>query len=84
VTEVSGLQGLHRSRIFLGIVGLIVAAQVLIVSFGGRLFQVEPLGPLDWLAIATATASVLLFAEAARYIQWIRKRSSVIRLANDE
>jgi len=80
VPEMSGLQGLHRNRTFLAIVGLIVAAQVLIVSFGGRLFQVEPLGPLDWLAIATATASVLLFAEAARYIQWTRKRRAVISL----
>jgi Ca2+-transporting ATPase len=79
VPEVSGLEGLHRNRIFLAIVGLIVVAQVLIVSFGGRLFQVEPLGPLDWLAMAASTASVLVFAEAARYVQSVRKRAWVIR-----
>jgi Ca2+-transporting ATPase len=49
VPEMSGLEGLRRNRTFLAIVGLIVAAQVLIVSFGGRLFQVEPLSPwIGW------------------------------------
>jgi Ca2+-transporting ATPase len=64
--QVSGLVGLTRSPVFLAIVAVIVVGQVLIVTFGGRVFQVEPLGVGDWLAAATATASVLVFAEVAR------------------
>jgi len=64
--EVSGFQGLHRNPIFLGIVGLIVVGQLLIVTFGGEVFEVEPLGPLTWLAIAVGTASVLVYAEIVR------------------
>ena len=45
--------------------------QVLIVSvpFLGDVFKVEPLGLLDWLCILAGTASVLVFAEAARLIR---------------
>jgi P-type Ca2+ transporter type 2C len=42
---------------------------VLIVAFGGDAFAVEPLAVLDWLVIAAATASVLVFAEVSRRIR---------------
>ena len=64
--EVSGLRGLHKNPIFLAIAALIVVGQLLIVTFGGRLFAVEPLAALDWAVIAAGTSSVLLFAEVAR------------------
>jgi Ca2+-transporting ATPase len=51
------------------IASLTVVGQVLIVSFGGEVFNVEPLGLIDWLGIAVSTASVLLFAEVARRIR---------------
>jgi Ca2+-transporting ATPase len=66
---VSGLRGLTRNPYFLGIASLTVVGQVLIVTFGGRVFDVEPLGWLDWLAIAAATSSVLVFAEVARFVR---------------
>src|SRR5207248_2641845 len=75
VTEVSGFHGLFRNATFLTIVGLIVVVQVLIVTFGGAVFQVEPLGWLDWLAIAVGTASVLVFAEASRLVRLRLKRA---------
>ena len=65
----SGLTGLFRNPIFLAITATIVVVQVLIVTFGGALFKVEPLHPLDWLLIAVGTASVLGFAEVARRIR---------------
>jgi Ca2+-transporting ATPase len=71
VPEVSGFQSLFRNPVFLSIVGATVMGQVLIVSFGGGIFQVEPLGLLDWLGIAAFTASVLVFAEVARRIRLI-------------
>jgi Ca2+-transporting ATPase len=76
VPQVSSFQGLFRNRVFLGIVGTIVVVQVVIISFGGSVFQVEPLGILDWLAIAGLTASVLLFAEIVRLIRLAGRRSA--------
>ncbi|MGH7225765.1 MAG: cation transporting ATPase C-terminal domain-containing protein, partial [Gemmataceae bacterium] len=67
----SGFHGLSRNWVFLGIVAVIVAVQVLIVSvpFIGRIFKVEPLGVVDWLLIVVGTASVVVFAEAMRRVR---------------
>ena len=43
--------------------------KVIIVTFGGRVFNVQPLGPLYWLGIIAGTASVLVFAEVARRLR---------------
>lgn len=67
--EVSGLGGLHQNPVFLGIIGLIVTGQVLIVTFGGEVFKVVPLQFTDWLIIAAATSSVLIFAEVSRRLR---------------
>jgi P-type Ca2+ transporter type 2C len=72
VPEVSGFHGLLRNPVFLGIAATIVVGQVLIITFGGRVFRVEPLGVVDWLAIACCTASVLVFAEIVRRIRVAR------------
>jgi Ca2+-transporting ATPase len=67
--EESGLRRLFDNPQFLLIASLTVVGQVLIVSFGGRVFNVEPLRAIDWLVIAVSTASVLVFAEVARRIR---------------
>ena len=67
--DVSGLWGLHRNPLFLVIASLTVVGQMLIVTFGGVIFAVEPLGVTDWLVIAGTTASVLIFAEVARLVR---------------
>jgi Ca2+-transporting ATPase len=67
--EVSGLRGLWRNPYFLVIASLTIIGQVLIVTFGGAIFDVEPLRLTDWLAIAAATSSVLVFAEIARRVR---------------
>jgi Ca2+-transporting ATPase len=67
--EVSGFRGLFRNPVFLTIISLIVLGQVLIVTFGHDVFEVQPLGPLTWLAIAVFTASVLAYAEITRRIR---------------
>ncbi len=69
VPEESGLRGLSSNPIFLAIIGTIVLGQVLIVTFGGEVFKVEPLSLPDWLVITAATASVLGFAEVARRVR---------------
>jgi P-type Ca2+ transporter type 2C len=68
----SGLKGLFKNPTFMTIASLVVVGQLLIVSVGGVVFAVESLGILDWILIAVATSSVLLFAEIARQV---RKRS---------
>jgi P-type Ca2+ transporter type 2C len=65
----SGLAGLHRNKTFLIVSGLTLLGQVLIVSFGGRIFQVEPLKLVDWLVILAATSSVVIFTELIRRIR---------------
>lgn len=76
VPEVSGFQGLFRNPIFLSIVGVIVVVQVLIVStFVGEVFKVEPLSMLDWVMIALFTSSVLLFAEVTRRIRLMTQKT---------
>ena len=58
-----------RNGAFLGIMAAILVGQVLIVSLGGDVFSVEPLALLDWVVIAMATSSVLVFAEIARRVR---------------
>ncbi len=67
--RVSGFRGLFRNPLFLLIASLTVVGQVLIVSFGGRVFAVEPLTLTDWLWIAAGTTSVLAFAEVSRLVR---------------
>ncbi len=65
----SGLKRLFANRMLLVIAGLIVVLQAGIVSFGGSLFQVEPLALHDWLWIGVGTASVIVFAEITRLVR---------------
>jgi Ca2+-transporting ATPase len=65
----SGLQGLWRNPIFLGIMAVTLIGQLLIVTFAGPIFAVEPLGVADWLLVLLATSSVLIFAEVVRRIR---------------
>ncbi|HKA06341.1 MAG TPA: calcium-translocating P-type ATPase, PMCA-type [Gemmataceae bacterium] len=75
--DTSGLSGFWRNRAFLGIMTAIVVGQFLIVSLGGSVFAVEPLGVLDWILIIIATSSVLVFAELARRMRRDRKPQPV-------
>jgi len=69
----SGLRGLLANPIFLAIASMTVVGQILIVTLGGSIFEVEPLDILDWLMIAGATTSVLLFSEIVRQIRKVRQ-----------
>ena len=73
--EESALHRLFENPQFLVIASLTVLGQVLIVTFGGKVFNVEPLAVMDWLVIAAATSSVLLFAEVVRRVRMARAKS---------
>lgn len=51
--------GLLRSRSFLCVMGLVAAIQVLMVRYGGQLFQTVPLSPAVWLRTFAVGAFVL-------------------------
>jgi Ca2+-transporting ATPase len=73
----SGLYRLFDNPQFLLIASLTVIGQILIVTFGDGIFHVEPLSWQDWLLIAAATSSVLIFREMARRLRlWLRSPSS--------
>jgi len=72
-TEVSGIRGLSQNPIFLGITAVTVIVQVLIVTFGGKVFNVRPLTLTEWLVLAASTSSVLLFAEIVRHLHRFRE-----------
>lgn len=75
----SGLHRLWENPQFLLIASLTVIGQVLIVTFGDGIFHVEPLRWQDWLAIAGATSSVLIFREIARRVRlWLRSIASPV------
>lgn len=54
---------------FLLIALLIVAGQILIVTFGGAFFTVSPLSFMDWVVIIGSTSLVLWIGEAWRQIK---------------
>lgn len=65
----SGLSGVQHNPVFLAITGVIILGQLAIVSYGGTIFQVEPLSWQDWLLIAAVTSSVIVYAEVVRLLR---------------
>ena len=51
---------------------IIAAGQVLIVSFGGEMFNVEPLPLADWLRIIVSTSAILWVGEIARLLKKLK------------
>lgn len=66
MTGCSAFKGLLSDYTFLAVCALIVVGQVLIVSFGGTMFNVVPLSFESWLQITIATSVVLWVGEIVR------------------
>jgi len=62
----SAFSGLNRAKGFGLVVLIIVAGQYIIVTFGGAMFNVEPLKFSDWGIITGATSLVLWIGEIMR------------------
>jgi Ca2+-transporting ATPase len=67
--EVSGFHRILHNAAFLSIAAIVAVGQVVIVTFGGPVFNVEPLSLLAWVYVILFTSSVLVFAEIARRIR---------------
>ena len=59
---------------FIWISLVIVLGQILIVTFAGRMFNVSPLHPADWLWIMLITSPVLIVADIVRTIGYLLKK----------
>jgi Ca2+-transporting ATPase len=64
--SISGLRRLWHNPTFLAIASIIAIGQIMIVTVGGSVFNMQPLGPIYWLAIIAGTASTLAFGEVVR------------------
>jgi Ca2+-transporting ATPase len=69
MTGRSAFAGIWQSKSFLWVIALIIGGQYIIVTFGGKMFNVVPLSLTEWLSISAMTMPVLLFGEIARLIQ---------------
>lgn len=58
---------------FIWIASLIILGQIIIVTFGGKMFGVAPLSPSDWGLILLLTSPVLIIADIFRFINCRRK-----------
>lgn len=72
MTTGSAFARLSECRGFMTIAAVIFFGQILIVEFGGRMFNVCHLNPQDWLIIILATCPVLVVGEVVRRIYNIR------------
>ena len=64
----SAFKGLWENKSFLSVCLVIVLGQFLIVTFGGRMFNVVPLTAYSWGIIIASTSVVLWIGEAVRLI----------------
>ena len=69
MTGESALKNMRHSKEFLFIVLLVFFGQILIVQFGGRMFNVVPLSLTMWLTIIAATSPVFIIGELVRMIK---------------
>lgn len=70
----SAFADMHHSKAFLSVLVLILAGQVLIVSFGDGVFRTVPLTLYDWLVICASTSLILWGGELIRRIGRLRKK----------
>lgn len=65
----SAFADLKGSKSFLFVAALIIVGQILIVTFGGEMFNVVPLPLKDWAIIIASSSVVLWIGEIARLFQ---------------
>lgn len=75
MTGESAFKGLASNYTFVIVCLAIVVGQIFIVTFGGEMFNVEPLAVKDWLVIVLSTSSVLWIGEVMRLFS--RKHDTV-------
>jgi Ca2+-transporting ATPase len=70
---------LEKTSTFHIIVAAILIGQILIVTFGGKLFNVVSLSFTDWLIIIGVTSIILVVGEVFRFFRWLMKKHEAQR-----
>lgn len=70
-TNTSAFASIWKSSGFIGVGTLIVIGQILIVTYGGEMFSVEPLSSDDWIYILATTSIVLVIGEVIRGLEFL-------------
>lgn len=65
----SAFHNIDGSKVFFAIVAVILVGQVLIVQYGGRMFDVEPLSIGEWLWVIIGTSPVMWVGEIYHLFQ---------------
>lgn len=76
-TSHSAFKGLFTKEVLSGFgfsAFVIVVGQILIVTFGGRMFNVVPLSLRDWFGIIVSTSLILWVGEVERLVKWVVKK----------
>lgn len=71
----SAFHGFLADKGLLLVLVIILAGQWIIVTFGGRMFRVEPLDLQTWLQIIVFTSPVMIIGELMRAVARLKKRS---------
>ena len=74
MTGRSAFANLSQSKGFLWVILLIIVGQYLIVTYGGKMFNVVPLSPSDWVMIILLTMPVLVIGELVRLVQLLKRK----------
>ena len=74
LTGRSAFSQLWQSREFLFVASMIFVGQVLIVQFGGRMFNTVPLSLFHWVVITACTSLVFLLGEVWRMFEGRSKK----------
>ena len=78
-TDHSVFRDASRAKGLLWTALLILAGQIIIVTFGGEVFRTEPLPLHEWLLITAGTSLVLWAGEAWRAVARARHRKQTAR-----
>jgi Ca2+-transporting ATPase len=73
LTRRSAFCSMSKSQSFAVIVLVIILGQIIIVNFGGAMFNVVPISFADWLYIVLGTSAVLVVGEIYRLFLTISK-----------
>ena len=74
-TNHSVFKDANHAKGMLSVAAIILVGQIIIVTFGGKVFRTEPLSVAEWLYIVGGTSFVLWIGEASRAVkQLISKR----------
>lgn len=70
----SAFSGLAKDWSFIGVLAIILLGQILIVNFGGAMFNVTPLTLQEWIVLLAASSAVLWISEIAGAVNRRRRR----------